>query len=266
MLNDRPYLIELLTPKQSEESFEDQLKVFAERYHRILGAGAAVSIPDNPLGNLHFAALEVAQYLSLPLDPDRTLLHLNSFHRRKDLDAFLGGAAELGLRHLLVVSGDGGPRLPRLEPGELGVEGKTVTSVELVRYVQREFPGRFTCGVAFNHYEPVEHEMEKLRRKLEAGAGFVITQPVVCCDQGLSAIASLSVPVWAGAWMSKRIDLLLACVGTAGPAELPPYDPYANLSALQAAYPDFGIYLSMIPFKRDWGPFLTRTAAASKVA
>lgn len=265
MLKDKPYIIELLTPKQSSE-FEEQLELFSQRYRRILEAGAVVSIPDNPLGNLHFTAMEVLGYLSLPLDADRTLLHVNSFHRKYDLDAFLTEAAERGLRRLLVVSGDGGPRLSKLEPDDLGVGGKAVTSIELLRYVERKFPGRFTCGVAFNHYEPREHEMQKLHRKIDAGARFIVTQPVVCCDQTVSALGSLGLPVWVGAWLSKRIDLLLTCVGAAMPTAQPPYDPFANLSALQAGYPEFGIYLSQIPFKLDWGSLLTRTEAASRVA
>jgi methylenetetrahydrofolate reductase (NADPH) len=266
MLKNKPYLVELLTPKQSDESFEEHLELFSQRYRRILEAGAVVSIPDNPLGNLHFTAMEVVGYLSLPFDPECTLLHINSFHRKKDLDAFLGDAADLGLRHLLVVSGDGGPRLSKLEPGDIVLEGKVVTSVELLRYVEREFPGSFTCGVAFNHYEPREHEMEKLRRKLDAGARFVVTQPVVRFDPAVSALGSLGLPVWVGAWLSKRIDLLMTCVGSPTKADQQPYDPYANLSALRAGYPEFGIYLSQISFKQDWGPLLSRKEAAGKVA
>ena len=225
-----------------------------------------VSIPDNPLGSLHFTAMEVVGYLSLPFNHERTLLHVNSFHRKRDLDGFLRDAADLGLRHLLVVSGDGGPRLSKLEPGDIGAEGKVVTSIELLRYVEREYPGKFACGVAFNHYEPQEHEMEKLRRKLDAGARFVITQPVVRFDRTVSALGSLGLPVWVGAWLSKRLDLLLTCVGATAQADQPPYDPFANLSALHAGYPEFGIYLSQIPFKRDWGPVLTRQGTAGKVA
>jgi hypothetical protein len=57
-IGDTPYIIELLTPKQNDESFEEKLQRFAERYRRILEHGAVVSICDNPLGNLHFTAME----------------------------------------------------------------------------------------------------------------------------------------------------------------------------------------------------------------
>ena len=112
MLDRTPYLIELLTPRQSDQDFEARLGVFGQRYRRILDHGAVVSIPDNPLGNLHFTAMETVEFLGLPFDPARTLLHLNTFHRKVDLDAFLDAAHTAGLKHLLVVSGDCGPRLP----------------------------------------------------------------------------------------------------------------------------------------------------------
>jgi len=208
-LFETPYVIELLTPKQSDDDFEARLEVFAERYRRILDAGAVVSIPDNPMGNVHFTAQEVVDFLALPLDPERTLLHLNSFHLKSDMDTFLGGAAERGVKNLLVISGDGGPKLPRLEPSDVGIDAKTVTSIVLLQYIEREYPGVFTCGVAFNQYEPAEYELGRLDRKLEAGARFVITQPVIGDDSIVASLGSCGVPVFIGAWMSKRVDLLL---------------------------------------------------------
>jgi len=252
-----PYVIELLTPKQSDEDFEARLEVFAERYQRILDEGAVVSIPDNPMGNVHFTALEVVEFLDLPLHSERTLLHLNSFHLKNDLEAFLKGAADRNVKHLLVVSGDGGPRLPRLEPADVGIDAKTVTSTVLLQYIEREYPGVFTCGVAFNQYEPSEHELGRLERKLEAGGRFIITQPVMGADAVVASLQRFGVPVFIGAWMSKRVDLLLECVGLE-PRQDEQYDPAANLGQLDRLYPDFGLYLALLSFKRDWSDLLTR--------
>ena len=265
VFNDSPYVIELLTPKQNDVDFEAKLQQFGERYRRILDQGATVSICDNPLGNLHFTAMEVVGFLELPFDPERTLLHLNSFHRKSDFDAFLRDARERGIKHLLVVSGDGGPRLPRLEPSELGVATKTVTSVELLQYIEKEHPGSFVCGVAFNQYEPEEHEREKLRRKLEAGARFVITQPVLGADALVSALPREGVPVFVGAWMSKRIDPLCECVGVRRPQNAV-YDPVGNLVRVHEGYPGCGIYLAQLGFNRDWGPLLTRSPHSMELA
>jgi methylenetetrahydrofolate reductase (NADPH) len=261
----KPYLIELLTPRQSDQDFEARLEVFGQRYRRILDHGAVVSIPDNPLGNLHFTAMETVEFLGLPLDPERTLLHLNTFHRNVDLDAFLDAAHAAGLKHLLVVSGDGGPRLPKLEPEDLGSSANTVTSVELLEYIAHRHQGAFNCGVAFNQYEPAEHELGKLRRKIEAGARFIVTQPVIGADAAVSSLASFGLPVWAGAWMSKRVDLLVECVGL-GQLDASSYDPTANLAILHEGFPSFGLYLALLPFKKDWCPLLTRIPCAERAA
>lgn len=169
---------------------------------------AVVSIPDNPLGSLHFAAPEVLTYLSLTVDPEKCLIHLNTFHRKSDLDDLLRQAKELRVKYLLCVSGDGSQRLTRLNPADLGISVETVTSVELLAYVSRAYGGHFTCGVAFNQYEPVEYEMQKIQRKLAAGAKFIITQPVVGRDERVHRLVEFGVPVYIAAWMSKRIDLL----------------------------------------------------------
>jgi len=254
-----PYLIELLTPKQDADDLEAQLEVFAERYQRIMNAGTAVSIPDNPMGEPRFTPLEVMDFLELPMNPERTLLHLNSFHAKADMDGFLRVAADRGFHKLLVISGDGGPKLPRLEPSDIGVDAKTVTSIVLLGYIEREFPGVFTCGVAFNQYEPPEHERERLQSKIDAGARFVITQPVLGEDPVVSSLRDFHMPAFVGAWMSKRIDLLMECVGLE-PREDDAYSPYENYMLLDRTYPDFGLYLSLLSFKREWSDLLTRTS------
>jgi methylenetetrahydrofolate reductase (NADPH) len=265
MFDRNPYLIELLTPRQSDSDFEAKLAAFAARYRRILDHGAVVSIPDNPLGNLHFTAMETVEFLGLPFDPRRTLLHLNTFHRKVDLDSFLDAARTAGLQHLLVVSGDGGPRLPKLEPDDLGSSAKAVTSVELLDYIGRRHPGAFDCGVAFNQYEPAGDELEKLRRKIEAGARFIITQPALGIDANVSSLPSFGLPVWVGAWMSKRVDLLVECVGL-GHIDPASYDPAANLARLHAGFPTAGFYLAQLSFKKDWCPLLTRIPCADRAA
>ena len=265
MLEQKPYLIELLTPRQSDEDFEGKLEIFGQRYRKIMDHGATVSIPDNPMGHVHFTAMEVVEFLGLPFDRERTLLHLNTFHRKVDLDTFLEAAATASLKHLLVVRGDGGPRLAKLEPSDIGSAAKTVTSVELLEYIRRQYPGAFTCGVAFNHYEPPEHELEKLRRKIEAGARFLITQPVIGSDSTVSSLRGFGLPVWVGAWMSRKVKLLLECVGAPSTGKID-YDPAANLEHLHGEFRDFGIYLTQLGFKKDWCPLLTRSPCMERAA
>ena len=260
-LRDRKsYIMEVLTPAQDDPEFEGKLGVFGERFRRILHHDGVVSIPDNPMGRLRFGALEVMEHQGIVAGGDDVLVHVNTFHTKDDLDGMLRKAADRGIRHLLVVSGDGSPRLSKLEPEDLGVRAEVVTSVELLGYIRALFPGVFSCGVAFNQYEPPEHELEKLRRKLDAGAESIITQPVIGEDLHVSGIIGGSVPVFVEAWMSKKIELVYECVGIAPPSasEGVPYSPKANLLDLHRLYPTAGVYLAMLSFKSEWGELLPR--------
>jgi len=242
------HLIEILTPRQNVEDLDAALERFVERFQTVIDDGYVVSVPDNPMGNVHFQLTEILSELELSAPPDQILLHLNTFHKKDDFDTILEIAAGLGIHNLLLISGDGGERLPKLEPHSLGAEGESVTSVDLLRYVGDRYPGTFHCGVAFNQYEPQDHEMEKLHRKLDAGASFIITQPVIGRDDNVRALLPFGVPVALGAWMSKRLDLLADCIGYPL-AKHGPYDAVSNLLALQEEYPRFGIYLALLSFK-----------------
>ncbi|NLF39986.1 hypothetical protein GX586_11100 [bacterium] len=245
------YLVEILTPKQATEDIEGDLQKFADKYAAALALDFVVCITDNPMGMLSFTAVETIEATGVPVNPERLLVHLNTFHRKQDLDAMLRTMADRGVKYLLAVSGDGTERLHRLEPDELGYEANNITSVELIRYIRREFPGVFTFGVAFNHYEPQESEREKMRRKLDAGAAFVITQPVIKRHDNVDWLRSLGVPLIAEAWMSKRIDLVAECVGYKLSEEELRYDPIDNLRLLKANYPDFGFYLALLGMKKQ---------------
>ena len=114
-----PYLTEILTPKRSDShQIQKRMAAFAGRYRRILASGCGVSIPDNPMGQPRCSALEAIQYFGLPLDPEKAVMNLNTFHTKEDLDGLLNKAVEMGLKYLLVVRGDGGPDLRKLEPGD----------------------------------------------------------------------------------------------------------------------------------------------------
>jgi methylenetetrahydrofolate reductase (NADPH) len=255
------YIIELLTPSQASKDIDKALENFREKYLKILASGSVVSIPDNPLGTPRFTASEVLSYLDLPVEPEQLLIHVNSFHRLADLDESLNAWGELGVKYLLCVSGDGSSRLPKLEPFELGSDAKTVTAVELLRYISARTPS-FHLGAAYNQYEPHQDENEKLEKKITAGAGFLITQPVIAGLAGLAGqdslapIASAGLPIFKGAWMSDNVDLLTRCLG--GPEQALPgaYNGGRNLRLLHAQYPHQGLYLSLLSFAQDWNSLL----------
>ncbi len=245
------HLVELLSPRMDSEDLDAALDLYAARHRLVQEAGFMLTVPDNPLGEPRFKVLEIVQELDLPLDPDRFLLHINTFHTKEDLDAILAQADSLNVRHLLIVTGDGSERLAKLDPAALGADTPSVTSVELLRYIHKSLPGRFQTGVAFNPYEPQDHEREKVERKIAAGASLIITQPIVGRHPNVDKLAAFGLPVVVGAWMSKRIGLLSECIGY----ELAPaggFDPMASLEDLLRLYPESGVYVSMLGFRRQW--------------
>ena len=251
LFGHRHFHNEVMTFKQTSEAIEADLEKFKDKYITTLEHDMVVCITDNPMGLTSFEALETIAETGVPIQPEQLLIHLNTFHRKIDLDRMLGEMADAGVKYILAVSGDGNDRLHRLEPEELGLTSRNVTSVELIQYIQREHPGTFTFGVAFNHYEPQEHEREKLQRKKDAGAEFVISQPVIRHNQNIDWLRTVGMPVIIEAWMTKRIDLVAECVGYELPPEENDYDPLANYEALRSTYPDFGIYFAFLGMKKQ---------------
>lgn len=251
-ITDTIYFNEVLTPKQDSEDIEKDLEKFAAKYTASVENEFVICITDNPLGNLSFEALDTIETCELPVEPDKILIHLNTFHRKQDLDRMLKGMIEHGISNLLVVSGDGNTRLHRLLPEELGLDTITVTSIELIKYIHTEYPDTFTCGVAFNHYEPQDAEREKLEAKFDAGAEFIITQPVIEQHENIDWLKTLNVPVVVEAWMSRRIDLVAECVGYPLPKEkAEAYDAVENFSLLRKNYPEFGVYFAFLGMKKQ---------------
>jgi methylenetetrahydrofolate reductase (NADPH) len=243
--------VELQTPKRGSEDIDKDLRTFEDKYRKVVDAGWIVCVTDNPMGLLSYGAMETIELLGLPVHPEQLMVHLNTFHPKKELHEILDAFKAAGGRYLLVVSGDGSQKLHRLEPAEIGLEAMTVTSVELLRYIDREYPGQFTCGVAFNPYEPQDAEIAKMRRKVDAGASFIITQPIIGRDDRLAGLEPFGLPVILDAWMSKKLHLLSECVGHEIP-EGTPYDPIENLKELRLHYPDCGLYLAILGFKTQY--------------
>ena len=106
--------IEILTPKQNTEKLDEDLENFAEKYTAVVGVGYVACITDNPMGHLSFQATDIIPELALPVQPGQLMIHLNTFHTKDAMDQILDTAARMGAQHLLVVSGDGNERLPRL--------------------------------------------------------------------------------------------------------------------------------------------------------
>jgi methylenetetrahydrofolate reductase (NADPH) len=256
---DYPYIVEILSPKRSPESdTKNLLARFAERFEKVMEAGWGVSIPDNPMGQPRLGALETIELAGLSLDPEKTVMNLNTFHEKDELDALLRKADDARLQYILVVRGDGGPLLPRLDPVSIGGRFSVATSIDLLRYINTAYPGRFITGAAFNPYKPADFELDRARQKIDAGARYFITQPILGPDKHVDALQELQTTVVVEAWMSQNIELLYKSVGKADSTEEKGFNPAESLRSLHSHYPDCCVYLSMLSFKQQWKTLLPR--------
>jgi len=254
-----PYLVELLSPKRSaDDQIEHILDRFAERYRRIIEAGLGVSIPDNPMGQPRLGALESIDLRGLSVDSEKVVMNLNTFHTKSELDGVLEKAAEANLKYILVVRGDGGPLLPKLDAKSIGGKRSVATSIDLIRYINTQYPDQFITGAAFNPYNPMPFELNRMKQKIDAGATYSVTQPIIEKDETVDKLKDFNIAVVVEAWMSNNIDLLYKSVGKEKDETAEKYDPLENLKALHESYPECCIYLSMLSFKRDWQEILPR--------
>jgi len=255
-----PYLVELLSPKRSnDDQFDSLLDRFAERYRRIIDAGCGVSIPDNPMGQPRLGALESFDLRDLSVDSEKVVMNLNTFHSKSELDGLLQRAAKVNLKYILVVRGDGGPLLPKLEAKSIGGSRSVATSIDLIRYINKEYSGQFITGAAFNPYNPMPFELARMKQKIDAGAKYAVTQPVIGKDKSVDMLKDLDITIVVEAWMSEKIDLLYRSVGKQMDEKAEKYDPVENLKALHEFYPQCSVYLSMLSFKQDWHQILPQS-------
>jgi len=253
------YLVELLSPKRSaHDQIEGLLDRFAERFRRIVDAGCGISIPDNPMGQPRLGALECINRTGLSIDPEKVVMNLNTFHAKSELDGLLQKAAIANLKYILVVRGDGGPLLPKLDAKSIGGKLSVATSIDLIRYINNEYPDQFKTGAAFNPYNPMPFELNRMMQKIDAGAKYVVTQPIIGKDKNVDRLKEFNIAIVVEAWMSNNIDLLYKSVGKEKDEKAEKYDPVENLKALHEYYPECCVYLSMLSFKQDWEEILPK--------
>jgi methylenetetrahydrofolate reductase (NADPH) len=101
-------------------------------------------------------------------------------------------------------------------------------------------------------------ELNRMRQKIDAGAKYVVTQPIIGKDENLDRLMEFEVAVVVEAWMSKNIDLFYKSVGKEKDEKTDKFDPLENLKALHKHYPQCCVYLSMLSFKQNWRDILPR--------
>lgn len=191
--------VEVTPPKDTD------YRTLVEKLRPLVEAGiTAIDVTDNPMASMHMSAIAFAHLVKEELGI-ATILHLTC----RDLNLLgmhsaLLGAAALGVDGILALTGD--PASAGDYPGATSVfdvtsDGlaKIISSLNCgVDYVGKEIgaPTNFAIGAAFNPLaRDMEKELGRLAKKREAGADFLMTQPVFDID-ALKSAATLLPSDW----------------------------------------------------------------------
>ena len=151
-----------------------------------------VNISDCAMARVRMGALAVAFGLQHDLDLE-CLVHFTTRDRNlMALESELLGAHALGVRNILALTGDP----PRIGDYPTGTGIWDVDSIGLIGILSRlnrgedqagkpiGAPAGFTIACALDPTaEDIEHEMERLAAKLDAGANLIMTQPIYGFEQ-----------------------------------------------------------------------------------
>ena len=200
-------LVEIVPPRGIDCSKE----IEGSRLLASLGVHA-INVPDSPRASARMSAqslcIQIQQHTSI-----ETILHYTCRDRNiLSIQSDLLGASSIGLHNILCLTGD---------PAKLGnypdaTSVFDVDSIGLVNIVRRLNHGldaganaigvstNFTIAVAANPGAPdIEQELRRFAYKVEAGAEYVITQPVFdlrLLEVFLKRIEAHRIPVIASIW------------------------------------------------------------------
>jgi homocysteine S-methyltransferase len=172
----------------------------------------AVNVPDGPRAQNRMGAIAVAVLLQQRVGVETVLHYCCRDRNLLGMHSDLLGCAALGLRNLLLITGDP----PKMGPYPEATAVFDIDSIGLTNMVSLMNRGldlggnpfgegtQFTVGVGVNpgHLD-LDHELERLDWKVKAGAEYAITQPVFDVRQlehFLGRIEHMNLPIVAGIW------------------------------------------------------------------
>jgi homocysteine S-methyltransferase len=199
--------IEITPPKGLDiEPILDKAKLCAE-----FGVDA-INIPDGPRASSRLSPLVTAIKIQQAADIE-AILHFCCRDRNLiGMQSDMLGAAAIGVRNILVITGD--PPKMGDYPQATGVfDMDSIALTGVIRNLNRGIdigggafspPAGLAMGVGANPVAAqMSRELDRFRRKVEAGAEFAITQPVFdvrTLFDFLDAIEPYKIPVIAGIW------------------------------------------------------------------
>jgi homocysteine S-methyltransferase len=172
----------------------------------------AVNVPDGPRAQSRMGVLAVSSLIEQRVGIEAVVHYCCRDRNLLGMTSDLLGAAGLGLKNLLIITGDP----PKMGPYPEATAVFDIDSIGLVNMVNRlnhgldiggnpiGKPTKFYIGVGVNPCAvDLDHEIRRFEWKVEAGAQFAITQPTFDADQlrrFLDKIAHCRIPVVVGIW------------------------------------------------------------------
>jgi homocysteine S-methyltransferase len=184
-----------------------------ESVRSIKAAGVdAVNVPDGPRAQNRMGAIAVAVLLQQRVGIETVLHYCCRDRNLLGMHSDMLGCAALGLRNLLLITGDP----PKMGPYPDATAVFDIDSIGLTNMANlmnhgldlggNPFgePTKFTIGVGVNPgHMDLDYELRRLDWKVKAGAEYCITQPVfdvAVLERFLAQIGDMKLPVVAGIW------------------------------------------------------------------
>ncbi|MCI0410476.1 MAG: methylenetetrahydrofolate reductase, partial [Acidobacteria bacterium] len=199
--------VEITPPK----GFDTSKVVSGARLLHAAGVDA-INIPDGPRASARMSAQALAVILEQQVGIETVLHYCCRDRNLLGMQSDLLGAAALGLRNLLIITGDP----PKMGDYPDATAVFDVDSIGLTNMVTRLNHGMDLGGTPFNPPTAflvgvganpgaleIEHEIRRFQYKVEAGAEFAITQPVFDVRQlkdFLKRVEEFRIPIIAGIW------------------------------------------------------------------
>lgn len=200
-------LVELVSPKGVSPARE------VEKARRLFHHGIdGINIPDGPRASARMSALAMAATIQREVGIE-TVLHFACRDRNViGMQSDLLGAWALGIRNVLAVTGDP-PKLGNYPDATAVFDVDAIGLTNLVRRLNHGLdlagnpigdPTGFCTGVGLNPGAiNLDEELRRLDWKIEAGAEYIITQPVFdvrILESCLRRIEHVKVPILGGIW------------------------------------------------------------------
>jgi homocysteine S-methyltransferase len=172
----------------------------------------AVNVPDGPRAQNRMGAIAVAVLLQQQVGIETVLHYCCRDRNLLGMHSDLLGCAALGLRNLLLITGDP-PKMGPYPEATAVFDIDSIGLTNMVALMNRGLdlggnpfgePTKFTIGVGVNpgHLD-LEYELRRFDWKVKAGAEYAITQPVFDVRQlehFLGRIEHMRMPIVAGIW------------------------------------------------------------------